>query len=101
MGLVKKSGKKKPAHTIVIADDDDLLCDFKDSKQPERSQARQSKGACSWFEVDPKHFENGASNDEAIEAIKCGGKVDKGTQGIKSDPHLKYKGTKEEELCVN
>ena len=53
------------------------------------------------MKVDPEDFKDGAGDDDGVEPVERRGEEGAGAQGIHSNIHLKDKGTKEQEFCVN
>ena len=78
-----------------------LLCHFEDAKEAQSSQARKAKCTLALTTVDENHFEDGSSNDGAVEAIKGWRKVDKRAKGKESDHHFEDESTQEREFGVN
>ena len=78
-----------------------LLCYFKDPEQSKSPKSWQPKTSGSFMKVDPEDFKDGASDDDGVEPVEGGGEEGARAQGIHSNVHLKDKGTKEQEFCVN
>ena len=53
------------------------------------------------MEVDPEDLEDGAGDDDGVEAIEGGGEEGGRTESIHTNVHLEDKGTKEQEFGVN
>ena len=53
------------------------------------------------MEVDPEHFEDGASDNNGVESVE--GRVEEGdgTQGIHSNQHFKDEGTQKHKFHIN
>ena len=77
-----------------------LLGNFKNSKKPERPQARQTKGPGPRLKVDPEHLEYGAKDDDTVELVEGGVEV-VGAQGVHPDHHLKHEAAQEKQLSIN
>ncbi len=77
------------------------LCYFKNSKQPERPETREPKWPSPRHEVDPEDFEDGSSDDDAVESVEGGGEVGGKAQGVKADQHLEHERAQEDEFGVD
>ena len=53
------------------------------------------------MKVDPENFKDGPGYYNGVKPVERGPKKSHGTQGIHSDEHFKYEGTKEHEFHVN
>jgi hypothetical protein len=80
---------------------DILLCHFEDSEKTEGPEGRQPKTSGAFVEVDPEDLEDGAGDDDGVEAVEGGGKEGGRTESIHTYVHLEDKGTKEQKFGVN
>ena len=69
-----------------------LLCNFKNSKQTQCPEARETKRSCAGFEVYPEHFKDGSEDDDTIKLVESRVEV-VWTERIHAYNHFKYKGT--------
>ena len=53
------------------------------------------------MKVDPENFKDGPGYYNGVKPVERGPKKSHGTQGIHSDEHFKYEGTKEHEFHIN
>ena len=47
-----------------------LLCHFEDPEKPESPEGGQPEASGPFVEIDPEHFEDGAGDDDRVEAIE-------------------------------
>ena len=53
------------------------------------------------MEVDPEDLEDGAGDDDGVEAVEGGGEERGRTESVHTNVHLEDKGTKEQKFGVN
>ena len=78
-----------------------LLCNFEYSEQSQSPEGREAKTSRAFMEVDPEHFEDGASDNNGVETVE--GRVEEShrTEGIHPNQHLKDECTQEHEFHIN
>lgn len=73
-------------------------CDFEDSEQSESPEDREAERARFRLEVSPDDLEDGAGDDEAVEAVEARLEVDPRPHGPHPEEHLEDEETQEHEF---